>query len=739
MDHARRGRARSHFLQRRIPVTDSSRSDAEASVEIDDRSSAVRRIELQWPEKGKIPVRRPDGAWQLIDPPEGRVQIPFVPVDRFAGATASRRDSLVVEGRRLDVLSTLRRTVTRSVRLAYLDLPRIIVDDKTRAFQGEPNRTWSTYLSFVREHVRGVLPLLAREGVVVAQCGDAEEPYVRMVLTEAFGPQNHVGTIVWQRSFAPRNPKNMNQFTATHDPIIIFAIEKESLPRVALDRTPQGFGNPDGDPRGMWRVVRQKGAATRREKTDFGVNRPPYRWRLVDGQLPPGFWRVSPMTGVIWGEPSAPGTYRFTVEVTDSAGNSATAELEISVVAEGEEAPLPIVPWLFDKDSPPAGSTADQRWSGVTAGDRALKITTKTLPRAVVGQKKYAVVIEAAGGQPFTGPKLRPKAPRNYEFTWPRLLDEMLSDKVDFGAKGDAVPRLRVHGNPETDIEWVNQQTWWPGSVVKKSDWSTGEDEGVGFTADATKHLQRLLQRGLIEEAVKTAKPELLLGRLVRIFTRPGDVVIEMFGESADLAAVATKLDRRFILLAGNIESELRLLSRCALPRLRAVILGTDIDNDHGNGRAEGDNGEAEGSGDNDSRKTRRSAALPYKGGGAVSHLRLDEPLAEFRPGQEYTCFVAGAAPENEHDLKVAILTGEGFLPVPLGQVDGESFNGRIGAIVLGPQYFLDQATLSRICSTIAPAYEGVVVYFFRSADDLNPELMSRAVLCKRVPMDLSL
>ncbi|HEV3192983.1 MAG TPA: putative Ig domain-containing protein, partial [Polyangiaceae bacterium] len=533
---------------------DFSRSDGEESREIDDRSSAIRRIELQWPDKGKIPVRRPDGGWQLVAPPERRVQIPFIPVDRFAGATATRGDSLVIEGQRLDALSTLRRTVACGVKLAYLDLPRIIVDDKTRAFQGEPNRTWSTYLSVVREHVRAVLPLLARDGVLVTQCGDTEEPYVRLALTELLGPQNHVGTVVWQRSYAPRNPKNMKEFTATHDPIIVFAVEKEMLSRVALGRTPQGFGNPDDDPRGTWRVVRQKGAATRREKTDFGVNRPPYRWRLAEGQLPPGLWRVSPLTGVIWGEPKAAGTYRFTVEVTDSAGNTATAKLAIEVAEEGEEAPLPIVPWLFDKGSPPSGTTADQEWSGVTRGSGAPKITTKALPRAVVDQRKYSAVLEAVGGQPFTGTKLRPKAPRNYEFTWSRLLEEMLSDKVDFGAKGDAVPRLRVHGNPEMDIEWVNQQTWWPGSIVKKSDWSTGEDEGVGFTEGATKHLEQMRQRGLIEEAVKTTKPESLLGRFVRIFTRPGDVVLEVFGEAADLAAVALKLDRRFIFLAGIVE-----------------------------------------------------------------------------------------------------------------------------------------------------------------------------------------
>jgi hypothetical protein len=119
--------------------------------------------------------------------------------------------------------------------------------------------------------------------------------------------------------------------------------------------------------------------------------------------------------------------------------------------------------------------------------------------------------------------------------------------------------------------------------------------------------------------------------------------------------------------------------------------------------------------------------------------LRTGPPLAEFRPGEEFTYFIAGAVLEKEADLKTAILTGEGFIPTAGGRVDGESFNGRIGAIVVGPREFLDQAMLNRICSTVAPTYDSFVVYFFRSADDLKPELTSRAVLCKRVPMDLSL
>ena len=101
-------------------MTGSVGSDVEGNPEVDERSSSVRRIELQWPDKGMVPVRCPDGNWRLQAPSDRRVQIPFVPVERFAGKTSNRGDSLVIEGQRIDALSTLRRTVAAGIKLAYL-------------------------------------------------------------------------------------------------------------------------------------------------------------------------------------------------------------------------------------------------------------------------------------------------------------------------------------------------------------------------------------------------------------------------------------------------------------------------------------------------------------------------------------------------------------------------------------------------------------------------------------------
>ena len=63
---------------------------------------------------------------------------------------------------------------------------------------------------------------------------------------------------------------------------------------------------------------------------------PPYSWGLANGSspLPPGL-NINPSSGLISGTPSATGTYSFTVQVTDSASNTATRNLSILVSGQG--------------------------------------------------------------------------------------------------------------------------------------------------------------------------------------------------------------------------------------------------------------------------------------------------------------------------------------------------------------------------------------------------------------------
>ena len=88
---------------------------------------------------------------------------------------------------------------------------------------------------------------------------------------------------------------------------------------------------------------------------------PPLSWRLPAGQLPAGVGLV-PSTGELYGRPAGAELQSFTVEVTDAAGDRASAQLSLQVV---------------DPATP-------------------LTIVTRALPAAVIGQE-YAVPLLLTG------------------------------------------------------------------------------------------------------------------------------------------------------------------------------------------------------------------------------------------------------------------------------------------------------------------------------------------------------
>jgi len=190
-------------------------------------TSTYRSIELVWPGKDVASSVRQDrnGQWHVEPAPAVRRLHPFVDITCFN----SGRDGScgwVVSGDRLAALTTLRRSYARSVTLAYLDIPRVEVDDQAAAFHGDAVFAYSTWLSVVRAHIDAVVPLVNRAGTIAVLAGDLEEPYVRMLLSEVVGRNNYIGTVVWQRSYGPRNMRGMKEFTATHDRIVLFGIDK---------------------------------------------------------------------------------------------------------------------------------------------------------------------------------------------------------------------------------------------------------------------------------------------------------------------------------------------------------------------------------------------------------------------------------------------------------------------------------------------------------------------------------
>ncbi|HEX8086946.1 MAG TPA: site-specific DNA-methyltransferase [Solirubrobacteraceae bacterium] len=125
--------------------------------------------------------------------------------------------------------------------------------------------------------------------------------------------------------------------------------------------------------------------------------------------------------------------------------------------------------------------------------------------------------------------------------------------RIYFGKDGNGRPNvIRYLHEDEGLVPW----TWWPSSEVGHND--EAKKEQLELSPDI--------------EAFDTPKPERLMSRIIQIATDPGDIVLDPFVGSGTTAAVAHKMDRRWI--AG--ERSLATVETYARPRLGKVVAGDD-------------------------------------------------------------------------------------------------------------------------------------------------------------------
>jgi subtilisin family serine protease len=170
---------------------------------------------------------------------------------------------------------------------------------------------------------------------------------------------------------------------------------------------------------------------------------PPYTWSLGSGSLPPGL-ALDPSTGEIAGTPAAtPGSFSFTVRVTDSFGQSATRALSL-VVAD---------PLVVTTTSLVAGKVGKFYTQTLTAtggmSPYAWSLSSGSLPAGLSLNAATGVISGSptvAGTYPFT---VRATDTGNSPRTATQSLSIAVAPKVSLAITSWNVPGGRV-GNPYT-------------------------------------------------------------------------------------------------------------------------------------------------------------------------------------------------------------------------------------------------------------------------------------------------
>lgn len=149
-----------------------------------------------------------------------------------------------------------------------------------------------------------------------------------------------------------------------------------------------------------------------------------------------------------------------------------------------------------------------------------------------------------------SGRVVNPPAGYCWRFSKDKFENLVNDNRIWFGKDGNSVPRLKRF------LSDVKQGS------TSLTIWSYQE---VGHNQDAKKEVKVFNEK----EVFTTPKPERLIERVLTLATNPNDLVLDSFLGSGTTAAVAHKMERRYI----GIEMGNHAITHC-VPRLKAVIDG---------------------------------------------------------------------------------------------------------------------------------------------------------------------
>lgn len=156
--------------------------------------------------------------------------------------------------------------------------------------------------------------------------------------------------------------------------------------------------------------------------------------------------------------------------------------------------------------------------------------------------------------RPADGADIWPKPHRVWAYSQESHASNVAANLLWWGDTGlNEIPKLKKFLDT---ADGIVPMTWWPHNEV-------------GSTRNA-KYEVKALFPGVNPFA--TPKPERLLERVIHIGSNPGDIVLDCFAGSGTTAAVAHKMDRRWVTAELSVDTVATFTS----PRLQKVVAGDD-------------------------------------------------------------------------------------------------------------------------------------------------------------------
>ena len=257
------------------------------------------------------------------------------------------------------------------------------------------------------------------------------------------------------------------------------------------------------------------------------------------------------------------------------------------------------------------------------------------------------------------------------------MKEKISEGRIYFGKDGNGVPRKKTY---LSESKGVTPWTWWANNEV-------------GTSLEGKKESQLLFGS---ENAFPTPKPERLIERIISIASNSGDYVLDSFLGSGTTAAVAHKMNRKWI----GIEMEETCYSNCK------VRIDKIIDNEDLGGITQ---------------------EVNWQGGGGYKFYELAEPLLV-----KNTSFpIYQINPSYTWDMVCeAICKIEGFAYEPSGEFQGYSSENRFIHIT---EEFVNTKYVMSVMKSLGDKQSLLIYCKKNQADMILPE----NVEVKKIPKDL--
>ena len=188
-------------------------------------------------------------------------------------------ENLYIEGDNLEVLKLLQESYLGKVKMIYIDPPYntgndfIYADDFMRSqeeeneqmgmYDEDDNRLFkntdsngrfhSDWCSMMYSRLILARNLLTDDGVIMISIDEHEQGTLREICDEVFGSANFVECLVYDKKAAPKGVPPINMIVGVHEYIYCYAKENSLFTFLGIERSMEGFSNPDNDVRGPWR------------------------------------------------------------------------------------------------------------------------------------------------------------------------------------------------------------------------------------------------------------------------------------------------------------------------------------------------------------------------------------------------------------------------------------------------------------------------------------------------------